>query len=104
MGQTSNVTPRSTARRTESTRSECLPDGFIINNPSTATENLEFSTDIIIAMQTLHMEQEGVKENQIPKDEFERLINDPRAPWSKSPYQILVKNGLVEIIEEVYMP
>lgn len=89
---------------TNETRSECMPNGFIIDNPSSATQNLEFSTDVVIAMFTLNMEHEGVKENQIPKDEFARLINNSRAHWNDLPYQILVTNGLVQIVEEVYVP
>jgi hypothetical protein len=89
---------------TEETRATCLPNGFIIDNPSSATQNLEFSTDIVIAMQTLNMENEGVKENQITKEHFERLINDPVAHWQSVPFQLLMKNGLIRIVEEVYVP
>lgn len=89
---------------TEATRAECLPDGFIIKNDTTTTQNLEFDTGVTIAMFTLNMEEDGVRETHISKEDFEKLINNPRAHWKGLPYQVLLRNGLVTIIEEVYVP
>lgn len=89
---------------TESRRSECLPNDFIISNASETTELLEFATDISITMQTLDMEKEGVRDTIITKQEFERLINDPQAHWRQLPYRIMIRNGLVSEVEEIYIP
>lgn len=89
---------------TEGTRFNCLPNDFIISNPSTATQPLEFANGIIITMQTLRMEEEGVKPTEISRQEFERLINDRSRHWNNFPYRIVVKNGLIISIEEVYTP
>lgn len=88
---------------TESRRSECLPNDFIISNEEGSTVLLEFATNIVITMQTLDMERDGVQEKTIPKQEFERLING-QDHWSRLPYRIVIRNGLVSEIEEIYIP
>lgn len=89
---------------TEKSRETCLPNDFFILNSSTSTVTITLLGDAIVAMQTLNMEEEGVKETQISAAEFERLINDPTLHWSKIPYQILLEDGRITIIEEVYVP
>ncbi len=89
---------------TEETRVTCLSNDFIINNPSEATQNFEFATGIVITMQTLNMEQNGVRDREITREEFEELLNDSRAHWRNLPYRITVKSGLVTSIAEVYVP
>ena len=91
-------------RCTDATRSSCLPNDFIISNESETTDQLEFATGIRITMQTLGMEQDGVQEREITKQEFERLINDPQAEWRQLPYRVTKRSGLVVAIEEIYVP
>lgn len=89
---------------TEATREECVPNNFFIRNPDPATTELALAGDVVIAMATLNMEQEGVKETPVTAQEFADLINNANAPWSKLPYQMVVENGVVTILEEVYVP
>ncbi|MBI5456962.1 hypothetical protein HY969_04475 [Candidatus Kaiserbacteria bacterium] len=89
---------------TETTRTECLPNDFFILNDATSTETLAIAAEPVIAMQTLEMEKEGIKETQISLEEFTRLIGDGSQSWTKVPYQLLVEGGQVTIIEEVYVP
>lgn len=89
---------------TEVTRYTCLPNDYIIRNASRATQNLEFGTDVTITMMTLTMERGGVKEMPVSREEFERLINDPRAEWRNLPYEITVRSGLVQEVKEIYVP
>lgn len=89
---------------TEATRAECLPNDFYILNEETTTEELSFTNDAVIAMATLHMEEEGVQESQISIADFEKLINDQTLHWTKVPYQMIVENGKITILEEVYIP
>ena len=88
----------------EAARAECLPNGYFIENTSTTTIPLNFSTEPIIAMFTLTMEKESVKETSISKDAYAALINDRSAHWSQLPYQMLIEQGKVTILEEVYVP
>lgn len=89
---------------TEETRAECLPNDFFILNSSTSTSVLRIASQAVIAMQTLHMEAEGVKESQISIEEFAVLMGDTALHWTKVPYQLLLEGGEVTIIEEVYVP
>lgn len=89
---------------TEKTREECLPNDFFILNESTSTEIVRIAPEPLIAMQTLNMEKEGVKETEISIQEFANMINDETAHWMKLPYQILIEDGFVTIVEEVYVP
>jgi len=89
---------------TEVTRRDCLPNDFIIKNETETTELLEFGTGIIVTMQTLGMEENGVKDRTISKQEFEQLINDPQAHWRQLPYRILLRNGHVTEVTEIYIP
>lgn len=89
---------------TEATRGECLPSGFYIENTSTSTIPLQLASEPIIAMYTLNMEEVGVTETQISKEEYAALVQDTSAHWSSLPYQMLIEQGEVTIIEEVYVP
>lgn len=89
---------------TEDARSECLPNDFFIENSATSTFPLTLSNKPVIALFTYKMEQDGVQETQIAKEEFVILINDTSAHWSQVPYQMLVEQGRVTIVEEVYIP
>lgn len=89
---------------TEATRRDCLPNDFIIKNDTETTELLEFGTGIAITMQTLGMEQDGVQDRVISKQEFEQLINDPQTQWRQLPYRIMIRNGLVTEVHEIYIP
>lgn len=89
---------------TADAREECLPNDFFILNEATSTIPLSLSDNPIVAMQTLKMESEGVKETQISLSEFAKLINDTKLHWATLPYQILVEQGKITIIEEVYVP
>lgn len=89
---------------TEATRTECLPNDFFIENTSTSTIPLTLADEPEIAMFTLTMEHEGVKETTISKEQLATLINDAHAHWAQLPYQMLVDQGKVTIIEEVYVP
>ena len=89
---------------TETTRNECLPNDFFIGNDATTTTLLVLSENVVIALLTLHMEEEGIKENLIDVAEFAKLINDPALHWNTLPYQMIVENGEVTILEEVYVP
>jgi hypothetical protein len=89
---------------TEATRVTCLPNDYIIYNPSRAGRTLEFATDVVITMQTLRMEQEGVRPVVITRQDFEFLINDPRSHWRNLPYRIVVQNNLIVSVDEVYIP
>ena len=89
---------------TEATRAECLPNDFYIVNDAPTTVPLILSGDAMIAMATLHMEEEGVKETQISIEEFAKLINDSNLHWNKLPYQMIVESGEVVVLEEVYVP
>ncbi len=89
---------------TQSTRSECLPNDFLISNERESTELLEFGTKVDITMQTLDMEENGVRDTVITKQEFERLINDSQAHWRQLPYRIMIRNGLVTEVTEIYIP
>lgn len=91
-------------RCSEETRSECLPNGFFILNESDNTESYAIADDAIIAMMTLNMETENVHETQVSQQQFSDLINDEAQHWHELPYQMLVKDGVVTIIEEVYIP
>ena len=55
-------------------------------------------------MQTLYAEQESVTRREITTAQFTSLINDASLHWNKLPYTITVENGLVTLIEEVYIP
>lgn len=88
----------------EETRAECTPNDFFIVNDATTTEAVRFATNPTIAMFTLSAESEGVRETQISKEELANLINDSEAHWSKLPYQMLIENGVITILEEVYVP
>ncbi|HWO07371.1 MAG TPA: hypothetical protein VNM40_02195 [Candidatus Paceibacterota bacterium] len=89
---------------TEATRSSCLPNDYIIRNTSGATRVYEFANDVVITMQTLRMEQEGVRPTVISRQEFEQLINNPSQHWRDLPYRITIHNGLVRKVDEVYVP
>lgn len=89
---------------TEATRAECLPNDFYILNDTTTTQPLTLADDVVIAMATLNMETDGVKETQISPDDFSQLINNPTQHWSKLPYQMIVEDGKITILEEVYVP
>jgi len=89
---------------TEATRSSCLPNDFIINNPSLATEPLEFANGVTIIMQTLDMEEKGVQARTITRQDLEYLINDPNQHWRQLPYRITVANRLMTSVEEIYVP
>jgi hypothetical protein len=88
---------------TEATRSECIPNSFFIENVSTSTIPLELGMSPLIAMFTLDMDENGVRETEVSQEEFAALINN-NEQWSRVPFQMLVEQGKVTIIEEVYVP
>lgn len=85
-------------------RDECTPNDYYILNEATTTERFLFSVDPHVAMMTLNASQEGIQETRVSLDEFARLLNDPNAVWRDLPYQILLENGEITIVEEVYIP
>lgn len=85
-------------------RDECTPSDYFIVNEATTTEQLTFSIDTHIALMTLNAEEYGVQETRVSLDEFAKLLNDKNAVWSSLPYQLLLENGEITIIEEVYVP
>lgn len=89
---------------TEETRDDCIPNDYFILNEATTTERLQFSIDPHIAMMTLNAEESGVQETRVSLDEFVKLLHDTKAAWSDLPYQILLENGVITIVEEVYVP
>ncbi len=89
---------------TEAKRAECLPNDFFILNDATTTVPVQLDSAVVIAMATLTMEKEGVTETQITPQQFMDLINDPKLHWKSVPYQMLVVDGKVTILEEVYVP
>lgn len=89
---------------TDATRVECLPNNFFILNEATTTMPVQLAPEVVIALSTLTMEKDGIKEAQITPEEFMALINDAQLHWSALPYQMLVVDGTVTILEEVYVP
>lgn len=89
----------------DSSRAECLPDGFFIENTDPSASLIALGSSVRIVMQTYRMEESGVVEPQeIDLDAFERLVNDTAAHWNDLPYEITVEDGAVGLIEEVYVP
>lgn len=89
---------------TEATRLECLPNDFFILNEATTTTPVQLDGEVVIAMATLTMEAQGIKETQVTPQQFMDLINDSKLNWQSVPYQMLVVDGKVTILEEVYVP
>ncbi|MFZ2886632.1 MAG: hypothetical protein WA021_02305 [Minisyncoccia bacterium] len=88
----------------EETRYTCLPNDYIIRNATVESEAHEFATDVMITMQTFNMEQEGVHDTVISRQEFEKLLNDSRAQWRQLPFEITIRSGLVREVKEIYVP
>ncbi len=89
---------------TETMRDECIPNDYFILNEATTTERLALSVEPHIAMMTLNSEEKGIQETRVSLDEFAKLLNDTEAVWRKLPYQLLLENGQISIVEEVYVP
>lgn len=89
---------------TRERRDECAPNDYFILNEDKSTTEIPLAEGPTIAMMTLNSEKEGVKETQIEPDAFAKLINDKSKHWKDLPYQLMVEQGVVTIIEETYVP
>lgn len=90
---------------TEETRVECLPNDYFIHNEKEKDVRLVIDSRAIFFLQTWQMPERGeVAKREISLSDFAALINDPTLHWSKLPYTITIKDGIVTRIEEVYIP
>jgi hypothetical protein len=90
---------------TEATRAECLPNDYFIENTNESTVRIAISPEVKIIMQTWNMEETGrVEPVEISLEEFAPKINSEEFHWHHLPYYITVKDNVVVLIEEVYIP
>lgn len=90
---------------TETNRSECTPNDFFIKNTEVNDEMLLLDDSVLVFMQTWKMEEVGeVAVREIALNDFARLINDQSLHWQRLPYVLIIQNGKVTQIEEVYIP
>lgn len=89
----------------ETTRVDCLPNEYFIENTLKKNERISVRSDAEVIMMTWKMEETGeVKESLIPLSEFMLLVNNPNLRWNKLPYTITIYNNKVTKIKEVYIP
>jgi len=89
---------------TEETRTDCLPNDYIIKNADEKDEELSVSADAKIVMQTYDAGEFGIMDKEISLDEFAHLLNDKGSHWNKLPYNVTIHGGKVVKIEEIYIP
>lgn len=91
---------------TETTRKECLPNGFFIKKTSTiATQSYTLDPHVRIIMQTWNMENTGnVEDQEITLHDFVEVMASTTTIWSKVPYRIFLTKGAITAIREVYVP
>lgn len=90
---------------TEETRAECTPNDFFIKNDDATEARLPVRNDARVTLLTYRMEETGsVTARTVDIGTFSDLVNDPALHWSSLPYEIVVSQGDIVSIQEVYVP
>lgn len=91
-------------RCTPADTSDCMPNGYFIENTDTATTPLLVSPDVQVMMETYETGEPGDKREDLDLATFTALINDPTLYWNRLPYHVTTENGVVTMIAEQYIP
>lgn len=84
--------------------SDCMPNGYFIENIDPTPTTLMVSPAAEITMETYETGEPGDKVERIDLETFATLMNDPKLHWNKLPYHVTVENGMVTKIVEQYIP
>jgi len=89
---------------TEETRTDCLPNDYIIKNAEEKDEDLPVSSGAKVIMQTYDAGEFGIMDKELELNKFADLLNDKSQHWFRLPYNITIHGGKVIKIEEIYIP